>query len=514
MFTWLFDSFSDGTYVTTNVVIFKFPAIKFGIHLSQEELIYHHVEQKKEDILCSREFYDWILKALHKATQQKPMTPSEQLIMIIRSDIMHIPNRKGRVTLDQYKETITLKKEGELQKQKERNSAIGKGSHDSDSKVSGTLKPSQDTQSRNTLRSCNDIYSRTTLVPHIQQRNESQLVNYRPWPQLQHSQPRSQNIRGNYQLSADTYQHIDVRHKLDNNQSESTEGHNDIHLVNPEGNVPKKISESLTSPKQPPPLYERKFQNDTSNNIDRNEEDTLTANSNSAYPYIWKHSADEDPLKIITEFNKSLPDLNCEILSPLSGDENAQSDCVDKTEDSSSMDISKKDTENGKQYTETDTLNSVQNICENTGEHCSITKSNDNNENTSNTVQSKDMNDGIQDNINANLVKSPAQSNAYLDMPILDNNSLSMQPPETQSVMHSIPDMSSQLPNIGDMRNLSQQSVPVVTTQSESENINGIYSRRPFHLQDKTSFLFSQPYFPGYYSPSLFESSFESISPL
>ena len=113
------------------------------------------------------------------------------------------------------------------------------------------------------------------------------------------------------------------------------------------------------------------------------------------------------------------------------------------------------------------------------------------------------MNDGIQDNINANLVKSPAQSNGYLDMPILDDNSLSMRPPETQSVIHSIPDMSSQLPNIGYIRNSSQLSVPVVTTQSESENINGIYSRRPFHLQDKTSFLFSQPYFPGYYSPSL-----------
>ena len=374
--------------MNTNVVIFKFPAIKFGIHLSQEELMYHHVEQKKEDILCSREFYDWILKALHKATQQKPMTASEQLIMIIRSDFIHIPNQKGRVTLDQYKETINLKK-GDLEKQKETNSSIGKGSHDSHSKVSGTFKPSQHTQWTSTSRSSNDIYSRRTLVPHVQQRTESQLVNYRPWAHLRHSQPRSQNIRANYQSSAHTYQHIDVRHKLDNNQSESTEGHNDIHVVNKEGNVSKKISESLTKEKQPPQLYERKFQNETSNNIDRNEEATLTAISNSAYPYIWKQSADEDPLKIITELNKSLPDLNCQILSPLSGDENAQSDCLDKTEDSSSTDISKKDSENGKPHRENVTSKSVPNICENTGEHSSITKSNDNHENTSNTVQSK-----------------------------------------------------------------------------------------------------------------------------
>ena len=381
------------------------------------------------------------------------------------------------MTLDQYKETITLKKERQLQKQEEINSAIGKGSHDSDSKVRGTLKPSQDTQSRNPSTSCKDIYSRTTLIPDKQQRNESQLVNYTHGPQIQHSQPRSQNIRSNYQSSADTYQHIDVHHKLDNNQSEYTECHNDINHVNPEGIVRKGLSESVTSQEQPPLMYERKLENDTSNKMDRNEEDTSTAKSSSAYPYIWKDSGDEDPLKIKTELNKALPDLKCQVLSPLSGDENGQSDCVDKTEQSSSTDISKKKSENKKPHRQTLTLNSVENICPNTEKHCSMTKSNDKNENTLNTLQSKDMNDGIQNNINANLLKSPAQSNTYQDMPILEDNSLSMQPPETQSVIPSIPDMSSQLPNIGDIRTSSQLSLPVVTTQSESENINGIYSR-------------------------------------
>ena len=191
--------------------------------------------------------------------------------------------------------------------------------------------------------------------------------------------------------------------------------------------------------------------------------------------------------------------MKCELLSPLSGDENAQSDCVDKTEESSSTDISKKNSENGRAHRQTLTLN----ICPNTGKSCSITKSNDTKENTSNNLQSKDINDGIPDDIHPNLVNSPAQSNAYQDMPILDDNSLSMRPPETQSVIHSIPDMSSQLQNIGHNKNPSELSVPVVTTQAQSENINGIYSRRPFHLQDKTSFLFLQPYFRGYYSPSL-----------
>ena len=246
-------------------------------------------------------------------------------------------------------------------------------------------------------------------------------------------------------------------------------------------------------------MYERKLENDTSNNIDNNLEEISTVKSSSAYPYIWKDYGDDDPLKIITELNKSLPDLKCELLSPLSGDENAQSDCVDKTEESSSTDISKKNSENGRAHRQTLTLN----ICPNTGKSCSITKSNDTKENTSNNLQSKDINDGIPDDIHPNLVNSPAQSNAYQDMPILDDNSLSMRPPETQSVIHSIPDMSSQLQNIGHNKNPSELSVPVVTTQAQSENINGIYSRRPFHLQDKTSFLFLQPYFPGYYSPSL-----------
>ena len=206
--------------------------------------------------------------------------------------------------------------------------------------------------------------------------------------------------------------------------------------------------------------------NNNVNNASSKQTVYFSDKSSSTYPFIWNKEDDElDPVELITELNNSLPELHPRLLSPLHRNQSGR-----QNRNKKSHGLSDNRPERAcKMSTQTGKLNG--------------------------RSQEK------QENETEEHIKRPSGDH---DVSLHFESELDISCVSTaqgKDIKPSPPVMSTQLhQSINNTTTVSALQTPI---QSQRINPTSGYSQLPFQARTRSSFLFSHPYFPGFYSPAL-----------
>ena len=302
-------------------------------------MVYHEISQKKDIVLCSEEFFQWIMDVLRLARhKQRKSSSTMDYTIIMRSEVKDIPDRRGKSKLPRNKadmdSPIYTWSGKRRRKDDEDRKCHGKNRH-----LKEEMASSNELQSIIKKDKCREIHNmhrckrpdgrnshgtdqkRNNDIDAVYIRKETRMATM---SRLAHRKDKS---KGN---SIDTLQSQVDKSKY-TEECASDMKIKSSYVSNPAVETPKKGNDNKAEEENinevghvaPDKRTNTKFPQEGSATKESKSDSGYGNNSCSAYPFIWNTNEDEhsDPIKVVTNIRNNLAKFKNDIVSPLKREE-------------------------------------------------------------------------------------------------------------------------------------------------------------------------------------------------